>query len=303
MASASLLLLSAFAAFGQDTPDLVSSDKAAPEVNDALRARVDKFYGAFIAGKFKDAYVLVADESQNKFFEMDKVQYKSCAIDKIGYTDNFTKAEVVTICKSEWRWHGAVLPATIPITSNWKIEDGQWCWYYVKPTRVPSPFSSTGFVLVPPESQGTENTSIVPPDIAGRAQAILAKVTVDKREVRLPTYQSSQDSIHVRNDMPGSVSLRIDKLDVPGLKITMGKTDLREHEETTILFEWRLDDPAILCADCAKKLSGNPVIQLHILPTAQTFPIRIFFDNRPNGPQPPTPPQASQPQAPQQPQK
>ena len=81
-------------------------DKAPPAIDEALRARVGKFYGAFIAGKFKDAYSLVADDSQDKFFELSKDQYKRCEIIKINYSENFTKAAVVTSCKSDWRWHG-----------------------------------------------------------------------------------------------------------------------------------------------------------------------------------------------------
>ncbi len=92
---------------------------------------------------------MVADDSQDKFFEMPKTQYKSCEITKIQLLENFTKATVVTSCKSEWRWHGTVTLITFPLTSNWEIIDGQWYWHYVKPTMVPSPFSPTGFVPVP----------------------------------------------------------------------------------------------------------------------------------------------------------
>jgi hypothetical protein len=73
----SLVLLSCFAALGQDSSELF--DKAPPPIDEALRARVDKFYGAFIAGKFKEAYLLVADDSQDKFFELSKDQYKGMA--------------------------------------------------------------------------------------------------------------------------------------------------------------------------------------------------------------------------------
>ncbi len=48
----------------------------------------------------------------------------------------------------------------------------------------------------------------------------------------------------MRNDMPGEVSLKLDKPDIPGLKVTIEKTSLTAHEETTILFQWRPDQPA-----------------------------------------------------------
>lgn len=267
----SLLLLSGYTASGQNPSELF--DKAPPAIDEALRAQVDKFYQAFIAGKFKDAYLMVADDSQDKFFELPKEQYKSCEIIKVHYTENFTKAAVVTSCKADWRFHGTVVLTTFPLTSNWEVLNGQWFWHYEKPTMVASPFSPTGFVPVPADS--TPNpAALVPKDIPGAAQAILAKVSVDKASVRLRSYETSQDVVHVRNDMPGQVRLKLDQPDVPGLKVTLGKTALTAHEETTIVFEWRLDD-------AAKKTNAGTTVQLHIEPTGQVFPISVAFDNTP----------------------
>ncbi|MGA2877335.1 MAG: hypothetical protein ABSG13_00120 [Bryobacteraceae bacterium] len=271
LALSSLVLLAGFAAFGQDSSELF--DKAPPPIDEALRARVDKFYGAFIAGKFKDAYLLVADDSQDKFFELSKDQYKGCEIIKIRYRENFTKAAVVTSCKADWRFHGTVVLTTFPLTSNWEVIDGQWVWHYEKPTMVPSPFSPTGFVNVPPDSTPSIN-GLVPKDIPGAAQGILAKVSVDKTSVRLRPHETSQDVVHVRNDMPGQVSLKVDKPDIEGLKITVGKTDLQAHDETTVTFEWRSDEPT-------KTMSGHPTVQLRIEPTGQVFPISIAFEDSP----------------------
>jgi hypothetical protein len=266
----SLLLLSGLTAFGQNPSDLF--DKAPPAIDDALRAQVGKFYQAFIAGKFKEAYLLVADDSQDKFFELPKEQYKGCEIVKVNYTENFTKAAVVTSCKADWRFHGTTTLTTFPLTSNWKVVEGQWLWHYEKPTMAASPFSPTGFVPVPADS--TPNPSaLVPKDIPGAAKAILAKVTLDKPSVRLRTYEASQDVVHVRNDMPGQIKLKLDTPTLAGLNVTVGKTELKAHEETTIVFEWRLND-------AAKNMSRTTLL-LHIQPTSQVFPITILFDNAP----------------------
>ena len=114
----------------------------------------------------------------------------------------------------------------------------------------------------------------MPKDIPGAAQAILAKVTVDKLSVRLRSYETSQDVVHVRNDMPGQVRLKLDKPDLAGLTVTVGKTELKAHEETTVVFDWRLDD-------ATKKINVRTTVQLHIEPTSQVFPISIAFDNTP----------------------
>ena len=280
LAFSSLLLLSGFAAFGQNSAD--TFDKAPPAIDEALRARVNKFYGAFVAGKFKEAYVLVADDSQDKFFELSKDEYKSFEIVKINYSENFTKAAVVSAIMSDWRWHGAVTLTTFPLTSNWEVIDGEWYWHYVKPTMVANPFSPTGVVPVPADGGTEKGAPAVPKDFTGAAKGILAKVEVDKSSVQLHSGETSQDVVHVRNDMPGEISLKVDQPNIAGLKITLGKPQLMAHEETTVLFEWRLDDPAIKCLDCAKKTNSHVAVQLHVIPTGQVFPIGISISNAPS---------------------
>jgi hypothetical protein len=274
LALSSLLLVSGILGLAQDSTD--QFDKAPPPVDEALRGRVDQYYHAFMAGKFKDAYLLVADDSQDAFLESDKQQYKACETIKIRYSDNFTKATVVESCKGEWKWHGTITPTTFPVTSSWKIDDGKWCWTYVKPTQVPSPFSPTGFVTVPPDTPPNGGVGI-PKDFRSAAQSILSKVTINKPGVRLRPDESSQDVVRVHNGMPGVIKLQMDQLAVPGLKITLGKSELGANEETTVLFEYRLDDPGIACVDCAKKIRGTPVVALHVIPTGQTFSIAVVF--------------------------
>jgi hypothetical protein len=280
-------------AFGQAPSDLF--DKAPPPIDDALRARVAQFYQAYMEGKFKNAYPLVDEESQDAFLEADKDKYEDCKIIKITYSDNFTQAAVLESCKARWKYRGLEAYATIPLSTNWRVVDGQWLWHYVKPKFVPSPFSPTGFVPVP-EDVDPKNVSVLPGDIKTAAQNILAKVTVDKQVVHLQADQSSQDVIHVRNQMPGSITLRMDRLDVPGLKVALGKTQLNANEETTVVFDYRLDAPEIACVDCAKKVTGTPTVMLYVTPTAQRFQLKVVFDH-PGQPQ--QQPQEQQPERPQ----
>ncbi len=199
LALSSLVCLSCFAAFGQDSSELF--DKAPPPIDEALRARVDKFYGAFVAGKFKEAYLLVADDSQDKFFELSKDQYKSYEIIKIRYRENFTKAAVVTSCKADWRFHGTVVLTTFPLVSNWEVVDSEWFWHFEKPTMVPSPFSPTGFINCSPGQYDQPKRFWFRKISRAPRRGILAKVSVDKASVHLRTSATSQDVVHVRNDM------------------------------------------------------------------------------------------------------
>lgn len=270
LAFSGLLLISSFAVFAQKPEP---AENAPPAVDEALRARVNQFYGAFIAGKFKEAYLLVADDSQDKFFEIDKSQYKSCEIIKINYEDKFTKATVITSCKSEWNWHGVVTPTTFPLTSTWEVIDGQWFWHYMKPTIMPTPFSPTGFIPVPPDTTEAR-ASLALNNIPGAAKNILAKVGISKSSAQLIGNQESHDLIHVRNDMPGEVTLSLEKPSIPGLNIGLAKTKLEAHEQTEILFDWTPEYAAAV-----KGLRARASVRLHVEPTNQVFPINIVFES------------------------
>jgi len=267
-----LLLLSSLAAFGQANSELF--DKAPPPIDEALRSRVNQFYEAQMAGKFRDAYAMVADDSQDAFLEASKQKYKSCEIIKVRYAEKFTEATVVESCKSYWKFEGQSTLASFPLTSTWKVIDGQWYWYFVKPKFVPSPFSPSGFIAVP-DGKDASSVSVLPNDVKSEAKAILAKVSVDKEVVHLGTGQDSEDVIHVSNKMPGSIQLHLEKLDVPGLKMTLGKTQLNANQETTVAFHFHLQAPEA----ASKKVAGTAIVHLDVIPTGQQFALKVVFDS------------------------
>lgn len=273
-------LIACVLAPGQDNPDLF--EKAPAPIDDALRARVNQFYSAYTSGKFREAYPLVAEDSQDAFLAASKDIMKSCEILRIKYSDNFTSADVVEGCKGEWVYHGVKTPTSFPLTSHWKIIDGQWFWYYVKPSMVPSPFSPTGFIAVPTDTPtaadaAAKSRPAIPANPMEAARGILSKVRVDKTTVKLRGYETSKDELHVINEMPGEISLSIDPIPFPGLKITPGKTRLQANEQTTVVFEYRLDDASIECGECAKRVKSTLTAQFRIQPTGQLFPISITF--------------------------
>ena len=273
-------LFASVLASGQDNSDLF--EKAPPPIDEALRGRVTQFYHAYTSGKFREAYPLVAEDAQDAFLAASKDTLKSCETLRIRYSDNFTKADVVEACKSEWNYHGVKTPTSFPLTSHWKIVDGQWYWYYVRPTMVPSPFSPTGFVMAPPDSpedadKAAPPVPAIPPNPVEAARSILSKVRVDKTAIMLRGYETSKDELHVINEMPGQISLSLDPIAFPGLKITPGKTVLQANEQTTIVFEYRLDDASIECGDCAKRVKSTLTAQLRVQPTGQIFPITVTF--------------------------
>ncbi len=275
-----LFLVACSLMWGQDPSDLF--EKAPPPIDEALRARINQFYSAYMAGKFRDAYPLVAEDSQDAFMESSKDTFKACETLKIRYSENFTRASVLETCKGEWRWHGQTIPTQIPLSTNWKIIDGQWFWTYVKPTYAANPFSPTGFVRIPDEKEiaaGGPRTALpqIPTDSAAFMRGMLAKVKVDKNSITLRSSVSSHEEVHVRNEMEGTISISVDQLPQPGLKITPAKTQLNAHEETVVAFDYRVDDALMACGECAKRVNGTATANLRIQPTNQVFPITIVF--------------------------
>jgi hypothetical protein len=147
---------------------------------------------------------------------------------------------------------------------------------------VPSPFSPTGFIAVPSGAPAAvdpaaKSRPAIPANPMEAARGILSKVRIDKSAIKLRGYETSKDELHVFNEMPGQISLSIDPIPFPGLKITPGKTVLQANEQTTIVFEYRLDDASIECGDCAKRVKSTLTAQVHIQPTGQLFPITVTF--------------------------
>jgi hypothetical protein len=278
--TAALFLATCSLGFSQESSDLF--DKAPPPIDEALRARVDTFYQAHVSGKFREAFALVAEDSQDAFFAAPKAQFKKCETVRINWSEQFTKAKVVESCDGEFRFHGQTAPVKRAMSSDWKLVDGQWYWCFVKPDMRQTPFSPTGLApitnVAPAASPGKLPSS---DEVNTLAAGILQRVKVDKTTIKLRSDESSKDELHVRNEMPGAISFTVGQVAIPGLKITPAKTELQANEETTVVFEYRLDDTSIACVDCAKHIQSTVASGLRIQPTGQYFPIEIVFANPP----------------------
>lgn len=248
-------------------------DAAPKEVESALRARVEQFYQASVSGKFKQALLLVADDSLDHFLEEGSSKVESCETVKITFSTDFTTAEVLEKCKGNIHFHGLEQRPSIPITTRWKIIDGQWFWYWVQPEIVTTPFGPSKY-----NSDGKPAADAPQlPDARRLSAGIYESVKLDRHSVNLSTSEVSQDAIYVTNGLPGGISLLLPTTNQPGLRIVADKTELGAGEKAKILFKYDVNDPAIACFDCLKKLHGPVMTELRIIPTGQVFPISINF--------------------------
>ena len=251
-------------------------DKAPPEIDEALRARVTIFYNAHISGKYREAFQVVADDAQDDFLGASKDAFKSCEVSKIGYSENFTKATVTEACKGEYRWHGTHMPVTIPTLSTWKFVDGKWWWYHIKEDAVLTPWGISR--MTPENSSGPAQMPVIPPDPVVAAQNILRMVDVDRTEVELKGYEASKGEVHVTNAMPGLVTVTVDPLPVKGISVKVEPANIGQNGKSTIVFSYDPNDPALACNSCTSHIALPPVTaNIRIQPTGRVLPVNITF--------------------------
>ena len=219
------------AAFGQNPADLFT--KAPPEVDEALRARVSKFYQAQVDGHPRQSEQYVAEDSKDYFFEMRKPRILAFEIRQIDYADNFTKATVVAFAQMYVKFPGFdKKPLSMPVKTLWKVVDGQWCWYIDPETVNDTPFGKTSSPGPPSAAAGKI------PDISQgpSPESLYQQVRADKQSVRLKSGEASSDHVTISSQLPGIITLRLQANDIPGVEIKLDRTQLKPGESATLAF-------------------------------------------------------------------
>ena len=213
-----------------------SLDKPPQDVDDALRARIKQFYELHVAAKYRQAERLIAEESKDDYYVLSKPELKNFRIGGIEYSDHFTRAKVVIIGAMP-----VLLPMAggkimdMPFASYWKIENGEWCWFYNKEASRHTPFGDTK--LAQNTTPGPAPTSVpTPPDAANMLTMLQSALKIDRTRIELK--EGKPEVIKVTNTLPGPASVSIDcpykPLKETGLTATFDKKDLKGNETATL---------------------------------------------------------------------
>lgn len=257
--------VSCAAAIAQPKPTDVF-DKAPPELDNALRERIGKFFQAHVDGKFRMAEEVIADDSKDFFYLMEKKRYRSFEIVRINYSENFTKATAVTGVEVEWRSPRiGVMIVKPPLTSLWRFENGNWYWYVVPRTDWDSPW---GKMNPGPDAPDRLKKLFTGVNIAD----VTSQVRLENSEIRLSGFQSSQGSTTIANSLPGEIKLRMDAPPRNGLEVVLDKTVVKSGEKATISIQYNPPTPE-------PKPVGEIVV--HVEPTGQVMRIALIFDIQP----------------------
>jgi hypothetical protein len=252
-----LFVAAAALAAAQDTPDLFK--KAPPGVEDALRQRITEFYQYHVEGKFRQAEKLVAEDTKDFYFTAGKPRYISFEINKIEYSEDFTKAKVILLCEQQ-----VVMPMAgaqifkVPTPSRWKLEDGKWCWYVDLKDLQKTPWGNSP---VNPMANPDQKAKAIPkmPD-AAEVQGLLTGVRADKGKVELKEV-GSEAEVKITNGVPGAVNLVMEGNSL-GLEASVEKAQLKK------------DDVAVVrIRRGAASKAGTLTVRVE--PTNQVIPIQV----------------------------
>jgi hypothetical protein len=242
-------------------------EKAPPGVDDALRDRIGKFYQAHVDKKFRQADQYVAEDSKDTFFAANKPACLAFRIDKVVYSENFTKAKATVFCKQRIMAPGfPATPMDVPMPDTWKLENGQWFWYLDLSAGRDTPFGHTK-----PAPEGTPDA--VPDPKAALAAApsietIWKSVQADKQVVQLSTTKLSTDQVTISNKMPGVITLSLEGTVSPGVRVKLDRTEVKAGEQAIVAFRFQPGEQA-------PPKPGE--VGVRVQPTNQLIPIGIEF--------------------------
>src|SRR5262252_4422911 len=91
------LCVCAASCLAQSPADLFNRPPA--DVDKALRVRITEFYQDHVDGKFRQAEALVAEDTKDFFYSANKPKYLSFEIQRIDYSDGFTRAKATVLCE------------------------------------------------------------------------------------------------------------------------------------------------------------------------------------------------------------
>jgi hypothetical protein len=248
--------------------------KAPPAVDEALRARISKFFQAHVDGKFRAAAEVVAEDSQDAFFTANKPRCYSFEIVKITYSENFTRAAAVVACEADYPAPGfAGVKVKAPRTTFWKLEGGHW-WYYIDPNQgQQTPFG----LMRPGPGQGSLPPGIAPgsppaPPPNLDVQAVLSWVKASEQAIHFSSARPGSGEVTLTNRGNGTAQLILRYSGMPGLEVKLDRTELNQGETARLTATWTPGEappPAMI------------PVSISVQPIGQLLGLRLIFTPKP----------------------
>jgi hypothetical protein len=212
-----------------------------PEVDQALRAQATAFLKFQMEGKFREAYGLVAEDSQDYYLGAVKEKSSSAELQKVEYSDNFTKAVVISASKQTLMMEARPIEIPSIRTDRWKLEGGQWKWYHdtskdtVSTLVGPMPAAPPGSEVTPGPKLPKEVTLEAGIEAIKKVPPPVSQVpTLNRQNMPFTVGKESTEEIVFHNNTPGEIRVDADLIaDFPGFVVRPKSFQLKEKEEAT----------------------------------------------------------------------
>jgi hypothetical protein len=258
---------------------LFAQEQAPPYVEQALRERVSGFYQNFMEGSFspRKAEQFIAEDTKDYFYNAGKLKFIAYKIEKITYSDDFTKAEVVILGKGTRVIAGHAVVMEQPYPTKWKIEDGKWCWTYSPYDVAATPM---GGRITPPDPAGPklgDAPKDVSPEAIQRAGASIVRVPMglDQSEVTINAAQAGSSQVIFTNGADGSVAIALNAPKVRGLTATLDKTAVPAHGTAVLTLHY--DPTGTQPAKDLMEPQGRIPLRIFVSPFERVYAVNLVF--------------------------
>lgn len=262
----------------------VPETEAPAGVAQALKERASQFFQYHVGPVNRRAIDLVAEDTQDFYYQSGKVQFVGFSLKEVTFTKDFQRAAVRLETTQPWEVQGLSTMATTPVVTTWKLENGKWVWFLDQQGQVraatpmgasaPPPAADKLLSLTNPD--GTLNLPkdfAAPERVAAQAMAILNQGGLDKSSVTFTAGTAAQEQLLFKNGYGGQVTVALrDVPKIPGLTVTLSKSDLQAREDATVRFVYAPEGPAPVEVQ-GRKYS----LRLSLIPFNQEFPITFML--------------------------
>jgi hypothetical protein len=237
--------------------------KAPPGLEEALTARIHKFYTLWQAGKFREGEALVAEESRELYYSMQKVPIRKYELQNIAWSDDFKTAKVL-IAFQDMNPRTAAYEIMAPSLGTWKEVGGQWFLVIDVPTTTPfGPMTFADYRVKQP-SKPTETGPR--PTVETLTMGALR---ISPQEISIPMDgQRTERTVTLTNNLPGPLMIEILDPKRPGLELKLSATQLGAKAQATLQVTY---DPQ------KGKLRGPLSVPVLVQPLAQRFTVELLF--------------------------
>ncbi len=213
-----------------------ATDKQKAE--EAVRAQAKRFYDLLVAGKPRASEELVCEASREAYYGKVKRKPISAEAGSVELAPDLKSAKVAVLVEDAYAVGLEQKVIKMPIPTNWKLENGQWCYDIpVDKDGVSTPFGKMhlGAGASGPPGTGPRITPVKPEEIGAMAR----KINYSKQSFQLRDDADGRDEVVISNGMPGVIGLDFTCPVVDGLVCKLDKKNVSQGGEARFSVEFK----------------------------------------------------------------